>query len=143
MTCRECGGRCCMFVTVPSDITVSVLKAQGAPLNRFIGSPSYLANHRGVHIERARVRLDPDVPVVKVGGLHLAAAPCRHLTRRGRCDDYERRPRECREFTDKTAWRFIVPAGCKYDNGTGVDVSCVVALSRMVMKGRERVTVGG
>ena len=139
MTCRECRGQCCLFMAMPPDIAVSVLKSQGAPINRFRGSTEYLTNHMGLNIRGSRVVLDADVPMLSARmadgqRLHLAATPCKHLRADGRCDDYKNRPSVCREFNAQTAARFIVPKGCKHDRGTGVEVAAVVEKSRERMK---------
>jgi Fe-S-cluster containining protein len=117
MNCDSCGGRCCGFLPLPPDTTPAAMRTMGVPVN--VEAMPYLALHQGVRIERGRLFLEQDTPLVaydgRLGRVWLAAAPCRWLEH-GRCAHYEQRPQECRAYDSRTAPAYFVPIGCKFDD---------------------------
>lgn len=131
MDCRQCGGQCCTFLVLPPFVTLSALQTVGV-----VPKPEavpYLALHGGVTFMNGRMRLDPSINVLpyngRLGRMMLAAAPCAWL-KEGRCEHYELRPRECRDFDEHTAERYLVPDRCKFDRQSfGEDVTEIVTLA--------------
>jgi hypothetical protein len=122
-----------MMLLLPGGYTLSHLHTVGVDISP--ESLAYVMLHRGVTVVQGKMRLDADTKVVsydgRLGRMMLAAAPCSWLNADGRCEHYESRPWECRDFERHTAHRYLVPLGCKMDScGLGEDVREVVKLAR-------------
>lgn len=95
--CRECGAKCCKFISVTLDDFSPELDPNPARYFDLHEHVKVITTHYGREI--------------------VIATRCTALREDNTCAIYEDRPDLCRNFTEKTARLYCVPRGCKYDPG--------------------------
>ena len=93
--CRECGAKCCRFISVALD---------DFPPELDRNPERYFNLHE--HVKIVRTRYGKEI---------VFAVRCTALREDNTCSIYGDRPEMCRNFTEKTAHLYCVPRGCKYD----------------------------
>ena len=93
--CRECGAKCCKFISISLNEFPSELDRN---------PERYFNLHK--HMRVVETRYGKEIVI---------STRCSALREDNTCSIYEDRPEFCRNFTGETARFYCVPKGCKYD----------------------------